>query len=580
MRRSRGFWSVATFLAVSMSACSTESPPSEPAAPDSAPAHLASAPVEAGGVELTAELPEGAVTVEGAAGVAPIGTELVVDALDPVDTGDDAALRLSRPAASITLGDGQQPESALTVRFRIPDGDDTFDGLTDDQQPVVVARSDRNPDVSELLPATWDEATRTLSAETTHLSEFRGGLVDFSEIRQTVEENVEGFFGTSIDEPACHGQPVTIGEVTYDAITPGEKVVYPCLAEENGKLVVSLHSNSSLGWIARSTPSPTERAETTELSVGAAGNSIVYGSILASDVGDGALLHPLGVTDLVYDTADVPRTIDLRVHAAMSLVDAAAHGLSMVWGGNTLLEMTNPGDIVATLDCMGDPITMEGIVSASDREAGDLSRKAIECTTTAGGWAVKSPSFSPAGTAREALGSFVTGIGSLPNSAGLLGSMVQGLGGEFTGRNSATVVLRARGGDAVDMSDVPEEVYAIDRFELDNQMTEPVRAGRKIGPYLYQLSTGADPAVEVSYGWSARTGDDRYSGEHCQITVTLTGPDGERHEDHKSARCSDGYASSFGGLTKFRVTTPGQYTLRLQDAVTGLSAESTFSVER
>lgn len=579
MKRAGIAWPAVLALIVTMSACSS-APPATPGTEVQEAADNGET-VGPDGIDINVETASGTVTISGGPDIAQTGTPIAFDSVEAVEAGSDSALVLAPSGISITLGDGQQPQAPLDLEFHIGEADTTFDGLDDDVVPVVVATSDEDPDSSELLPATWDPATRILSATTTHLSEFRAGTLDYAPLRKKVEENVEGFVGSSSDAPSCLGSSVTIGEKTYDAIVPAEGVVYPCVTEKDGRLAVTLYSNSPLGWTIRSVPPPAGSAEMSGLSFTSGINSALYGSLLGSDVGDGALMHARGATELLYDTADVPRRIDLRAQAAMTLVDVGMHGTSMIWGGNKFLDYTNPGDLETFAQCITDPIAWDKVASASGREVGEMSRKATDCTNNAIGWGLKSEDMKIGAKAREKLGDVMNGLASFPKSAELLGTTITGLGGEFNGRNTATVIIRARGGDSVDTSGLPDEVFTIDRFELDNRLTVPAPTGRKIGPYLYELSTGRTSAVDVSFGWSAITIDDEnYTGEHCQITATLEGPEANQHEDIRFGRCTNGYASSFGGMTKFRVQTPGVYTIRLYDAVTELSAESTFTVQR
>lgn len=538
--------------------------------------------VRADGVNVTVETDSGSLTVIADSDVAAAGTELIVTPSAATSTGGESALQ-AEDGAKITLGSDLQPQSPISLAFAIPESNKTFDALGDDVDAVIVAVSEGDEASTELLPATWDSRTRTLSAQTTHLTSFFPGTLDYSGLRTTVRDNVDGFVGRKVDAPSCYGKPVKIGEVTYETAAPEEDTVWPCVGERGGNLVVTLHSNSPLGWIVRSEPAASDRKELTDLSAGAAVNSVAYGSLLSSAVGDGVLLFPLGSSELTFTPPNVPRTLDLRVEAAMTLVDIGVHGTSMVWGGNALADATNPGTVEDAANCLGNPITFEQIGSASDTEAGALSRKALDCATTGTDLGIKSSFLGISEAGRKVMGNVIGGIASLPKSASLLATTVQGLGGEFTGKNSATVVIRASGGDSVNLDGVPDSVFSIDRFEMSNRLTEPVKFGKKIGPSRYQMSGEDNPGVDMTYSWIAYTADDRrYTGEHCQIVVTVHGPDPTLRNDLKSAKCTEGGKSSFGGggTERLVLRTPGEYTVRMHDLVTGKGAETTFIIER
>ncbi|WP_201452989.1 hypothetical protein [Rhodococcus sp. T7] len=527
---------------------------------------------------MTAHVGGTAVTATGDSGIAAADTPLVITPAPDLAPGSASSLSSTQGGVSIALGDDLQPKTPLTLTFEIPPGDTTFDGLGADIDPVLVAISKSNPDISELLPASWDPDARTLTATTTHLSDFYPGKIDLSGLREKISDNVAGFLSTKVDAPSCYGKVVTIGAVTYETTAPNEQVVWPCLSERNGNLVLSLHSNSSLGWIVRSVPAPVERHELTDLTASAVANTAVYASLLGSDVDDGTLLLPLGTSELTFNPQDVPRKVDMRVQAAMTLVDIGMHGASMLWGGNEWLEAANPFTAEDLAGCADTNFALSAVAGASDTQVGEMSRTLLDCTTALGGGVVESSALGLSESGREMIGTKLQGLASLPKSASLLSSAVTGLGGEFTGKNSASVVIRARGGDAVDVSAVPDEVFDIERFEMDNKLTEPVFVGRKVGPYQYKLND--EGHADITYKWTAVTGDDReINTEFCQVVVSIDGPQ-QFFDDVKTAQCSGGYSSSFGGIFKFRADHPGEYTIKITDAVTGLTAQTTFTVER
>jgi|UPI0004803AE3 hypothetical protein len=540
------------------------------------------AAVDGNGVTLTGEIDGASVKVESTAGVAAAGTAVRLAPAESIPTTASSALQLGG-GASIVLGDEEQPKEPITVAFEIPTSDTRFDDMGENVDSVVVAVSNTEPPVSELLPAEWDASKRTLTATTTHLSSFYNGTVDYSALREKVADNVDGFFEQKTDAPSCYGKPATIGAVTYEAAAPAEDVVWPCLADRGGNLAVTLYSNSPLGWILRSTPAPLERQESTDISLSAAANSALYGSLLDSELGDGTLLHPSGSSEVVFAPPNVPRKIDMRAQAAMTLVDIGMHGASMVWGGNTAMDIADPFAVEGGTKCIADGVTWEKIEDASDTEAGELSRNAFDCASTAGSLAVKSEALNVGGQALKALGNTITGIASLPKSASLLATTVKGLAGEFNGQNSATVVIRARGGDSVDLTGVPDEVFSIDSISMANRLTEPVKVGRAIGPNRYAMGGEESPSVDMTYSWTATTAEGvEYDGEHCQVIVSIEGPQAGL-EDLKSARCSSGGSGSFNGdagARRYFITVPGNYTIRLRDLVTGLTSETSFVVEK
>ncbi|WP_128644595.1 hypothetical protein [Rhodococcus sp. BS-15] len=539
------------------------------------------AAVDGNGVTLSGEIDGAGVTVGSTAGVAAAGTVMRLAPAQSIPTSESSALQVGG-GVSVVLGDGEQPKKPMTVTFEVPTSDVRFDDMGEDIDPVVVAVSKAEPPVSELLPAEWDASNRTLTATTTHLTDFYNGTIDYSTLREKVADNVDGFFGQSVDAPSCYGNPATIGEVTYEAAAPEEDVVWPCLAERGGSLAVTLYSNSPLGWTVRSTPAPLERQELTDLSLSATANSALYGSLLESDLGDGTLLYPLGSSEVVFAPPNVPRRIDLRAQAAMTLVDIGMHGASMVWGGSAAMDAADPFAVESGANCVTGGVTWEKIDDASDTEAGELSRNALDCASTAGSLAVKSEALNVGGRALKALGNTITGIASLPKSASLLATTVKGLAGEFNGKNSATVVIRARGGDSVDLTGVPDEVFTIDSMSMESMLTEPVKQGRAIGPNRYAMTGTENPAVAMTYRWEATTASGvRYDREHCQVIVSIEGPQAGL-EDLKSARCSNGVSGSFSygdGARRYHITVPGNYTIRLRDLVTGLTAETSFIVE-
>lgn len=192
------------------------------------------------------------VTISGDAEAAPAGTpiraeliepeipESISDFAEPVGTGVD-----------ITLGDGIQPSSPLTVTFA-PDEVAGWYAATegdDDLMPVVFASNDRELGVefadAELM------ADGSVVVTTHHLSEIYPGVTSAKRFSDELFGQAAIFLGARSEQPGCVGQATGDGAWVFSPIT--DQLVWPCATESAGTLEVSLTNNSAHVWIVSTT---------------------------------------------------------------------------------------------------------------------------------------------------------------------------------------------------------------------------------------------------------------------------------------------------------------------------------------
>jgi hypothetical protein len=191
------------------------------------------------------------VSVSGAPDAAPNGTpvraQLVThdlpDAIggfaDPVGTGLD-----------ITLGDGIQPASPLTIRFA-PDVVAGWGSAADsasDLTPVVFTSKADGPGVeladARLLP----DGSVVVTAD--HLSWVQPALASISGFSDWLGEQVLTFMQVRSERPDCVGQEVE--ELGWEFSAIPNQLFWPCVRETAGGLEVTFTNNSPEVWLVES----------------------------------------------------------------------------------------------------------------------------------------------------------------------------------------------------------------------------------------------------------------------------------------------------------------------------------------
>jgi hypothetical protein len=192
------------------------------------------------------------VTISGDAGAAPAGTPIraeliepeipasISDFAEPVGTGVD-----------ITLGDGMQPATPLTITFAPNEVEGWYaaTGGDDDVMPVVFASNDGDLGVefadAELM------ADGSVVVTTHHLSRVYPGVTSARRFSDELFNQAAIFLGARSEQPGCVGQATGDEAWTFSPIP--DQLVWPCASQSAGALEVALTNNSAHVWIVTTT---------------------------------------------------------------------------------------------------------------------------------------------------------------------------------------------------------------------------------------------------------------------------------------------------------------------------------------
>ena len=191
------------------------------------------------------------VTVSGAAGAAPVGTAVRARRAAEELPDDIGAFADSAGAGvEVTLGDGLQPASPLTITFspREVAGWDPAADPADDLTPVVFTSAADGLGMeladARLLP----DGSVVVTAD--HLSRFQPALVSISAFSDWFGDQVLIFMGVRSDRPDCVDQVDDDGDWAFSAVE--DDLLWPCLAPTADGLEVSFTGNSPEVWLVES----------------------------------------------------------------------------------------------------------------------------------------------------------------------------------------------------------------------------------------------------------------------------------------------------------------------------------------
>lgn len=506
------------------------------------------APVTNDGLDAHFSFPKFTMTVQASSGVAQAGDNL---AATPQATPDEAKVPfytdVPGPGVALALPNRAQPRTPLTVVFDYSKDPGAFAGLPATMVPAVLAQSD-TVDEPDVLLSHWNPTTHQLTADTTHLTSFWPVLLDFGKLRDRLDGALNGYLGFAKGKPSCVGQPATVAGVTYAAQPVKRDVVWPCLSERDGRLVVTLNANSPLGWALE----PTPRAAETHYSFPANLNDLAgstYAAILGPVVGASTVLLPGGSTELVFDAANPPRQVGLRAEAGLTLVNNLMYAVHVAFPTTKIFEGEN------VVQCVSDLLkSPEYTDDRSGAGFGDLNKGLLKCLTLAVQHMDNSAGNLVTRFANSTVGSLLS---MLPDGVTLLGTSLRGLIGEFTGENTATLTVSSSGEPpAASSAPTPDAAQPI-RLELSGERTAN-GSGVKVAPNVFRLSA-ATGRYDMNYAWhliSPPPYGDRFCRQHIRITDS-SGRQLYGYDQQDFNACAGGGAWASNTV----ITEPGTYTL-------------------
>lgn len=235
---------VVSVVALLVSSCGLfdGSKPAEP--PAAGPSSTSTAPSD----EQVNAIVDG-VRVRATAAPADRDLQLTISAGD-VAAPEAEALVLATKPISVELDGGKaQPTAPVQLEFDLSDRPDLVAELTDTVVPVVESASTTDPNDRDMFTGEWDPATRTLTAEVTHLTDFWVSAFDvFKAIENGIGRTFEVLRGDSTS-PCREKSELTLDGTEYvlTAVSPG--AIAGCLVDDNGAIAIEFE-NATGGFYA------------------------------------------------------------------------------------------------------------------------------------------------------------------------------------------------------------------------------------------------------------------------------------------------------------------------------------------
>lgn len=520
------FSTIAGLVAAAMSGCGIGDKTPEPSTPKSSPA-AASTPSTDRSLDTSAFK----VTVRSDQSTPPL--TVTVSNQPPPQLPD--FLISNDPGVNVTMANGAQPDKPVTLKF-------DFSGKpalgTPGTVPAVAAVSEGLAE-PEVLPSQWDPATRTLVAQTDHLSFFFPINLDLKRFSDRIANALNGFLGLSSSKPSCVGQKLIVGDITYTLDPPTVPAAWPCLSRSGDKISVDLYANSPNGWIVRSNPVSSDQTVDLTADVATTFDQAAYRTLFAASVGNGTFMLPGGTTHLRFDEASPPQQVMLRADPGVTLINGAFLAFHALFPSSKLWDIP---DVVTCLNTLvtsnfgGDPT---GAAFGNDVQA------VTKCMTQATDHLRGKPIDSLATLASRSLGA-VLSLG--PDIANQLAANLRGFIGEFTGENTETIAVRADQSTTTTSSTPPpssDGAAVIDRVDVTTWAYDRVQGD------TYKADNDGGKQIEVF--WKSFAGAKQVRSG-CNSTVRIEGSG--TNETKTTSNCD-----SYDPGTYLKVQNPGTYTV-------------------
>lgn len=299
---------------------------------------------------------QGVLSFSADAGVAAPGTRVVVSTMDAPELSQTLGTVLEGSAFSVEFDGGQQPASPVSVSVDVSDSDELSDTVEAESELVFLTRPD------ESSPWEGQPATMADGRVTALMSHFSEGLFVRAS-RPGLVQALSSYLKLTRPKPSCVGQKAESGGRTFTVAAKNPKFVYPCVeVNDDGDLVVTLHSNSPNVWLVRGDPgaSTPRDPETGPGAVSAL-------TVLAHD----ASIHPDNETILVAGEsasftvgAGTEETyFDLQISPAYGMLDILWNGVIMWLGvsdaASEWLAVIGGGQCLSDAMAMGETDTYD-----------------------------------------------------------------------------------------------------------------------------------------------------------------------------------------------------------------------------
>jgi hypothetical protein len=478
-----------------LSACSADAD-DEPTTPSG---ETVEAAAETGGVDVVGEdgltLELDGVTVEfpaGSATGAEVDAEGVAATSAPGEVeGADAAvagvplLPLADGVMVSLDGGSTQPSVPVEVTFALPadvlpDPGAEEEALDVEVEPTLaeavaagnVAFAVQSDDGSvEVVPATFDETTGTVTGQVPHFSGIWPVSLDVSAMVDTVLQTL----GVTSERPDCEGKPAEIGDETYTVNS--DPLMWMCVeaTPDGAGLVVTARANAPFPFIGEPDVAPDDVFGGGDLS--SSGIATQLATEILRMVPDGKVaVFPGGDSRMTY--AEAPGALDVEFVAAPNLLLLSV--LAEV--GATAFGMT-PAEfatMLGRLDCMS--------------EVGELFSAAADGLTPTVGASLSTAFFTCAGEAVELSPAQAVVVALFTAAPQLLIGTLWGAVTTAAGASNLDIPIHVTGG--------PDPVTAAEFEPFLGTWSGPVnQPGSRYYGMEVTISMGADgkPTAQVRY---------------------------------------------------------------------------------
>lgn len=358
------------------------------------------------------------ITVSLPAGVAPVGTEVVLRR--EAQSGTRSPAVAVSDGLRVDLGDGLQPAQPVTLVF--PLDRDELPAVEDPAQLLVVRSTSTDGQV-RLHTGTYDAENATYTVNVDHLSNFQVFRLDLDAVLREVHTAVMQGLNLEYPKPDCVGQTATIDGVTYNVISPPQSWI--CLESDGDDLIVTASPNSAIPFVVTSQPSAALMTLPSDVTL--ATSTIITIARSLNFIGTGqAAVMPGAHAELRYQPAPDAATLTFEQYPVlllMAILATTVETITIVLGIPFVLA-----DLLNDLQCLGTVAATANRGVALDGETtGGVIRAFFDCVGPLMGDAL-----GPAGVIITAI------LGAAPSY--LIASLL-GLVNVLTGQSRAKVTL-------------------------------------------------------------------------------------------------------------------------------------------
>ncbi len=455
----------------------------------------------------------------------------------------------------VTLAGGGQPSAPITLQFDLSGDPQLAGAFNDEVRPVVRSISDGDPAATDLLAASWDPGSKTVTATSTHLSVFQVIATNVGHVMEAVADAWKQVAG-QVDSSCREKSEVIIGGATL-TLTPSKAgPVAGCLRDAgDGAIGVDFTNGTRQYYGVTSTPAG-------QFSNPAlmGGDDRIASWLHQSSSSPTGLLTPKSTGTLVLPAGTTSGEIHLDVDPVLLQLKTLLAAVGMV-GLDGDVVLTALMDSKEVWDCLTTVAKVPAaVIPGNVTDFSNTLSQMAQCGLSASEKAVTDRNF-----VLHRMGVALSLLTTLPDQ---FLANVTGAIGEVSGDNHLTFVLTGQvpspsssqpaptgqnAGPVIDRVDVT--TWAYDRVEGDTYVAD---------------NTGAK---KIEVFWKSFAGPEQVRSG-CKSTVRIDGP---ATSETKEVSGCDSYNSG----SYLNAHSPGVYTVTVtvhQDGQPDITAQRTVTV--